>query len=186
MTEENTLYTTELCLSLAKCYLFTISDSYQDGFSTSGYYSLDVDGELYQEDFYSDVITHRFGDCDLGPITPAPTAPPSPPTDDPDECPVGESEVVVNIMTDLYPIETSWGIADLATGEDVVTEAEGTMTEENTLYTTELCLSLAKCYLFTISDSYQDGFSTSGYYSLDVDGELYQEDFYSDVITHRF
>ena len=40
-----------------------ILDYFQDGFITGGYYSLDADGELYQEDFTSDFLTHTFGDC---------------------------------------------------------------------------------------------------------------------------
>jgi len=89
-------------------------------------------------------------------------------------------------MTDLYPIETSWGIADAATGDFLYLVKNSTMTEEYTLYTTELCLSLAKCYTFVISDSYQDGFLFGGYYSLEFDGELYQEDFTDVFLIHNF
>ena len=189
MTEEYTLYTTELCLSLSKCYTFTIEDSYPDGFSTGGYYSLDVDGELYQEDFYYDFITHGFGDCGLvgEPISPEQPSTPAPsPTNNPDQCDGGESEVVVNIMTDLYPFETSWGIADAATGDFVYLANNSTMNETNTLYTTELCLSSSKCYTFVIGDSYQDGFLSDGYYSLKVDGELYQKNFTDVFLIHNF
>ena len=114
-------------------------------------------------------------------------APISAPTFSPDDCPAGQSEVVVNIMTDIYPEETAWAIVDIATGENVEKVPRFSMTEPNTLYTTDLCLPLlSKCYLFLILDSFQDGFLTGGYYSLDADGELHQEDFTSDFLTHTF
>ena len=126
------------------------------------------------------------GDCLVG--TAAPTSvPTSAPTFSPDDCPAGQSEVVVNIMTDIYPEQTAWAIVDIATGENVEKVPRFSMTEPNTLYTTDLCLPLlSKCYLFLILDSFQDGFLTGGYYSLDADGELHQEDFTSDFLTHTF
>jgi len=104
------------------------------------------------------------------------------------DCPAGQSEVVVKIMTDIYPGETAWAIVDVATGENVEkVPAYSSMTEPNTLYTTDLCLPLSsKCYLFVILDHFQDGFLTGGYYSLDTYGKKYQEDFTSDFLTHTF
>jgi hypothetical protein len=134
-----------------------------------------------------------MGDCyfDISISGSMPTAntaaPTSAPTFSPDDCPAGQSEVVVNIMTDIYPEETAWAIVDIATGENVEKVSTFSMTEANTLYTTDLCLPLlSKCYLFVILDYFQDGFITGGYYSLDADDELHQEDFTSDFLTHTF
>lgn len=63
--------------------------------------------------------------------------------------------VVLNILTDEFPEETSWELTDQSTG-NVITSGGG-YGQEFTLYTEELCLDPDGCYVFTMFDTYGDG-----------------------------
>ena len=185
-----TMFKTSICLSLlSNCYIFTITDSWGDGLIGGGYYSLEVDGELYGES-YTYEVSHQFGNCEYSPppsatlslspsATPSlspsatPSLSPSPTPPSPSDCSFGENEVTVEVMTDSFPENTAWSIFSLLNEEDVVSVEFGDLTQSNTLYTESLCVSFADCYIFVILDTL-----AGGYYSLSVDGEvLYQNDF---------
>jgi len=85
--------------------------------------------------------------------TPAPTPPP--PTPPPTPC-VGKS-LRVEVLTDNWPLETSWKIKNASTGSEVVSVPQGTYSSQRTNYdwATE-CVSPGE-YTFTMIDSYGDG-----------------------------
>ena len=67
-------------------------------------------------------------------------------------------EIVVNLLTDNYPGETSW---DLFYDGTVVASGAG-YGGAQTLYETPLCVDGEQCYTFTIYDEYGDGMSYGG------------------------
>ena len=72
------------------------------------------------------------------------------------QCVEGESEVVVQILTDNYPGETTWTLSD-ASG---VLLTGGPYSANNTTYTASACIPNTgdpTCLQFVIDDSYGDG-----------------------------
>lgn len=68
------------------------------------------------------------------------------------------NQVVVDVLTDCYPDETSWRLTNDENSE--VLYSEGPLSGENSHIIKELCLSDG-CYTFTILDSWGDGMSGS-------------------------
>jgi hypothetical protein len=77
-------------------------------------------------------------------------------------CPSGLSTIIVSIVPDNYPQETSWDIKD-STGT--------TIFSGNSVGDT-VCLPSGSCHTFTIHDTYGDGIISPGGYSLYIDGTL--------------
>lgn len=77
-------------------------------------------------------------------------------------CPTGLSTVIVRIVPDGYPAETSWDIKDSA-GNTIYSGASVGDT---------VCIPSGSCHTFTIHDSYGDGIFSPGGYWLYVDGTL--------------
>ena len=80
-----------------------------------------------------------------------------------------ENVVTVTILTDNYPGETAWTLAD-ASGATVA--SGGNYSTNNTTYSEEVCLPDG-CYTFTITDSYGDGICCAygnGAYTINVNG----------------
>ncbi|MGY8884576.1 MAG: hypothetical protein ACKVKI_03600, partial [Flavobacteriales bacterium] len=72
------------------------------------------------------------------------------------QCVAGESEVVVQILTDNYPAETTWTLSD-ASGALL---SGGPYQGTNTTYTASTCIPNTgdpSCLQFVIDDSYGDG-----------------------------
>jgi hypothetical protein len=78
------------------------------------------------------------------------------------QCAPGFSEIIVQIIPDSHPTETSWTIAD-NTGTIVAT---GGATGDT------LCLADNECDLFTIHDLFGDGINSPGGYFVYVNGVL--------------
>jgi|GEM_PF-3879429 len=81
----------------------------------------------------------------------------------PGSCP--EDTLRIEIFTDEYASETTWDLYEQGGGEI----ASGDPGNNNALHTWDVCLETAKCYDFTIYDSYGDGICCSygdGYYEL--------------------
>lgn len=81
------------------------------------------------------------------------------------QCPNGYSQIIVNIVPDGYPNETSWDIKD--TNNAIV--ASGTINNDT------LCYPTGSLLLFTIYDSYGDGMCCgygNGSYQVYLDGNL--------------
>jgi hypothetical protein len=68
--------------------------------------------------------------------------------------------IVVDVLTDSYPEETTWKLINDATSE--VIYSEGPFDGENTNNIKEMCLGDG-CYTFTIFDSWGDGMSGSSW-----------------------
>jgi len=68
------------------------------------------------------------------------------------------SEIMLNLLTDNYPMETSW---DLFYDGNVVASGSG-YTGTQTLYEVPFCLDNEECYTFTVYDEYGDGMSYGG------------------------
>ena len=78
---------------------------------------------------------------------------------------------VVEIRTDDYPAETSWGVTDHS-GNQIAGINAGDLSNASTVYTWEMELDMGS-YTFTIYDSYGDGICCNygqGYYSLVLNG----------------
>jgi hypothetical protein len=81
------------------------------------------------------------------------------------QCSTGYSQVIVNIVPDNYPNETSWDIKD--TANTII--ASGTTNNDTLCYLTGILLH------FTIYDSYGDGMCCgwgNGFYNVYIDGNL--------------
>ncbi|MGY8929561.1 MAG: hypothetical protein ACKVHK_07820, partial [Flavobacteriales bacterium] len=79
-------------------------------------------------------------------------------------CADGETEVIIEIISDGYPNEISW---DISLGGELIASGDGGGVDT-------LCVSSADvfpCYLFEIHDSYGDGIFSPGGYWLYLDGE---------------
>jgi len=129
--------------------------------------------------------TSTFGQPTISPVptdiptpapTPAPTVSAEPtesPTDAPTDaptslcCPAGQFKFRVDVLTDIYPLETTWDVKKDATNEIVMTN---TALARSTLYQSFECLDDG-AYTFTINDSYGDGIFSPGYYKLFYHGE---------------
>ncbi|MDA0728626.1 MAG: lysyl oxidase family protein [Bacteroidetes bacterium] len=87
------------------------------------------------------------------------------------QCETGESLVVVEILTDGYPGETSW---ELVLGGELVLSG-GPYNQNGTLYSDTLCFPSSEepCLQFEIFDSYGDGICCGygeGSYTVTLDG----------------
>jgi hypothetical protein len=81
------------------------------------------------------------------------------------QCSAGYSQIIVNIIPDNYPAETSWDIKD----------ASNTIIASGTVNNDTLCSLTGKCLHFTIYDSYGDGICCAygnGSYNVYIDGNL--------------
>lgn len=67
-------------------------------------------------------------------------------------------EIVIDILTDNYPMETSW---ELFFDGTVVASGSG-YTGTQTVYELPVCLENEQCYTFTVYDEYGDGMSYGG------------------------
>jgi len=77
-------------------------------------------------------------------------------------CSVGYSEIIVVIVPDSWPYETSWSLVDLG----------GTQLDTGASVGDTLCIPAGSCALFTIHDQYGDGIYAPGGYWVYVDGVL--------------
>jgi len=64
------------------------------------------------------------------------------------------TQFTLNILTDDYPGETTWEVAD---PNNTVLFSGGPFSGTSELNTIDMCLDTAQCYTFTIFDSYGDG-----------------------------
>ena len=87
----------------------------------------------------------------------------------------GSANLLIEIMTDNYPTETSWDLVNMSTGELVASIAAGDLTEPGTSYTWEEIELTGGDYTWTIYDAYGDGICCAygeGHYNIYVGGEL--------------
>lgn len=169
MTEVNTTYVVSECIPNSKCYLFTIYDTYGDGLSEGGYYSVFYDGVLMSptESFfaYQEMIFLGGDSCNTYtfPPTNSPVVGTLAPTPALEPCASSETRISVIINTDDHPFEISWNVIDVDGG--VVFESEE-MIFSNTTYRRTKCVPSVDCFLFTIYDDYGDGLTGQGNYSV--------------------
>jgi uncharacterized protein (TIGR02145 family) len=81
------------------------------------------------------------------------------------QCSTGYSQIIVNIVPDSYPAETSWNIKD----------ASNTIIASGTTNSDTLCYLTGNLLHFTIYDSYGDGICCgwgNGSYNVYIDGNL--------------
>ena len=107
--------------------------------------------------------------------TPAPTPPPTnaQPTDAPTLC--TGVEIIVDLLTDKWPSETSWSLFNMCTNKEQISVARMTIYQTaNTQYVNTYCVPPAE-YTFTVNDTFGDGFCCSygtGAYTITVDGDV--------------
>jgi len=105
--------------------------------------------------------------------TPAPTPPPTTahPTDAPTLC--TGVEIIVDLLTDNYPSETSWSLFNMCTNEEQISFPRMTIYQTaNTQYVNNDCVPPAE-YTFTVNDTFGDGFCCSygtGAYTITAGG----------------
>jgi hypothetical protein len=84
-----------------------------------------------------------------------------------------QDTVTIEIMTDDYPLETTWALYESESG---LVWAQGSCWEPRMLYTWHICVDQDLCYEWIIFDSYGDGICCDfgeGYYNVyDPSGEL--------------
>ena len=83
-------------------------------------------------------------------------------------------EAILSILTDNYPMETSWDITHSGT---VIASGAG-YSGAQTIYDIPNCLEIDECYTFTVYDEYGDGMSyggVTGHIDLTWDGILLGE-----------
>ena len=84
-------------------------------------------------------------------------------------CILGGQNLVVSILTDNYPGETTWTLTDL---DGAVVASGGPYSDAGTLYEESICVGDG-CYAFTINDSFGDGICCAfgeGSYTVSSDG----------------
>jgi len=77
----------------------------------------------------------------------------------------GNGIITVDLFTDDYPDETYWELFNNFT-YDVYASSWSTYLEENSFYSTDVCVDTSLCYGFTIFDFYGDGIYAPGYYEI--------------------
>jgi len=80
-----------------------------------------------------------------------------------------QSNLVVEIMTDDFPGETSWELLD---GNTLTLVSSSEPLEANTIYRDTISIESYPCVQFEIRDTGGDGFDSEGFYKLYVDGAL--------------
>jgi len=110
----------------------------------------------------------------LAPIAPPTPAPIAPSTPAPTPCLAGD--LVVEITTDNYPMETTWTMTNMC--DSAVVGSGGTYSESGTTYTKTMCADDGVEFEFTINDSYGDGICCSygqGSYKITHNGDVKKE-----------
>jgi len=180
---DNTSYQISSCL-YGNCYRFTIFDSYGDGICCAygqGSYSISVNGqEIGSGGDFNSAESLDFCLIDLfataaPSVSISPSAAPSisiSPSAAPSECTGGIFSL--DLLTDLFPIETSWSLTDLETNE-IIVYGDGDDYVPETLYQISNCL-YGDCYKFFIYDEGGDGldgwWGAPGDYSVSVNGKV--------------
>ena len=109
---------------------------------------------------HSPATASPFDDNDASPQT----NPPSTLDDDPTSSTATSYCIAINIVYDDYPEETSWKLYKVYTAGDTEIESH-TALEGDASYTKSICLENGE-YNFIISDSYSDGISSPGHYTV--------------------
>ena len=98
------------------------------------------------------------------------------PTTSPVDEEVAEKKLTIEVMTDAYPLDTTYKIIDSVTRKTIKNKKK--FTRQNSLYTKTIALPMGTCIDFTIKDKHKDGlFGEScerreqcGWYAIIVDG----------------
>jgi len=182
-SKTNHKYSHQFCLPDI-FYTFTLYDSYKDGFSGDAYLSLTYNGALiWKIDEFRRAARTEFGPTAAPTTSSLPTISPVPSTGAPTltVCGNNENTLIVDIMTDQDPEQTSWIITG---GENPIKSTS--YTEAYTLHSLQICLQDNVSYQFIITDNECDGFGYSGFYRLTYNGgiikEIYGDFGYSDEV----
>jgi hypothetical protein len=89
------------------------------------------------------------------------------------QCGDNESLFRVEVTTGPFFDETSWDLVDVSS--NTVVMAYDNFDRGNSIFVEEKCLESNLCYQFTIYDSYGDGLSSPGSYSVKYDNQLIKE-----------
>jgi len=85
-----------------------------------------------------------------------------------------DNSIEITITTDNYPVETSWQLID-ENGAVIASINGGDLTNANSAYSWDICVSSNECYDFVISDTYGDGICCSwgsGSYTVSYNGSV--------------
>lgn len=138
----NTEYAETIDLCIGRPYEFVMKDSGGNGIGGNGGYMLELQGSLGTK------VMKSFGSFSSGTET----------TGDifPRGCQAGKEIVMIELLTDEWPDETSWELVDVVTGEQLLSDVYSDDDDlEEFLYQT--CVDLGTSLQFTVYDSYGDG-----------------------------
>ncbi|MEM7228891.1 MAG: hypothetical protein AAF432_08755 [Planctomycetota bacterium] len=164
-----------LCLTPGAQYYVQV-----DGFSAASAPNLTI---LIEDVLGDDCNSNGVNDlCDLDPTDPDGNGIVSEDVnlnEFPDECegPIcpATAEVIVRVMTDNFPSETTWEIVDVVSNAVVASVPQGTYSQSSTLVELTAMVSPSGCYEFTIFDSFGDGICCTfgnGFYEVEYNGEI--------------
>ncbi len=88
------------------------------------------------------------------------------------DCADNESVLVIDVMTDQYPQETSWILS--AQGDSSFSVASSGYSEQFTFHSDTICVPTDQCLEFYIADTFGDGICCSygdGFYTLILNGD---------------
>ncbi len=92
-------------------------------------------------------------------------------------CGEDEVEIVIAIMTDAYAYETGWSLSTLEDSLLASVHFDNSY-PNNTLISDTVCAPANTCLFFTITDDYEDGLGSTGYYSVYYNGGLVVNDLF--------
>jgi len=157
-----TTYESTICVNPVDCHKFVIKDSYGDGLLSGGDFTLTVDGNQLLSDTIQgwNKLEAEFGQCG---------------SSNPTTCTSDEFEVEVSVTTDNYPQELSWKIFPI-NGDTGPTINSEKFDESFTTYVNSYCLSKSICHRFVIRDTYGDGITAGGDFTLAIDNQVRLQD----------
>ncbi|MEM7105933.1 MAG: lysyl oxidase family protein [Bacteroidota bacterium] len=89
-------------------------------------------------------------------------------------CVLNQNEVIISVLTDNYPNESSWELVDAYSGTVYLEVPQGGLAN-GTVYSDTICTNLVSCLVFTIYDSFGDGICCGfgqGSWEVMMNGEL--------------
>ena len=179
----NSVYNYHFCLPCDQYVFVFLTNEFDDG-----NYTLHIDDVELSSGSATTPFEGGFGDEDdtfnsffiaLVPFTSDEVCPTRAPTESPTPappCPTGEITFKLDLYTDDYGSETGWNITDISTNALVTEYGAGRgdemlYFESNTYYRFRECLPCGG-YNFTIFDTFGDGFTSGGGYTVTVDDKV--------------
>ena len=168
-----TEYSEEFCVNSNSCLTLHVFDSYGDGMCCAGgigfFQVLNSDGVIlvHNNGVFNSVAEESFcaneGEC--------------------------QNPIALNFLADDWPLETSWELLDVASGQIL---SEGGLSSGTVEYSETVCLGTSACQTLYVYDSWGDGMCCAGgeghFQVLDSNGEIlvYNDGEFGSVAVESF